>query len=79
LPKSPGNAVSRNKFLLINKVGSDEMPEFMKKLNLRKIRWIIRERGKGEIPAHQMAKIQGWSRFLKDKKGAPTRGAVQNA
>ena len=53
--------VSRNKFLPINKVGSDEIPEFMKKLNLRKIRWIIREREKGELSAHQIAKIQGIS------------------
>jgi putative transposase len=37
------------------------MPEFMKKLNLRKIRWIIREREKGELSAHQIAKLQGIS------------------
>jgi len=33
----------------------------MKKLNLRKIRWIIRELEKGELSVYQIAKLQGIS------------------
>jgi len=50
--------VSRNKFLSINKVGSGEKPETMKKLNLRKVRWIMREMEKDELSVYQIAKLQ---------------------
>jgi len=45
----------------------------MKKLNLRKIRWIIREMKKGELSVYQIAKLQKisqrWVRQLPRKYG----------
>ncbi|MEW6035488.1 MAG: integrase core domain-containing protein, partial [Candidatus Micrarchaeota archaeon] len=53
--------LSRNNVTSIEKQGSDEMPELMKKLNQRKIRWIVREFEKGELSKYQIAKQQGIS------------------
>jgi len=48
----------------------------MKKLNQRKVRWIIREQDKGEISSYQIAKQQGissrWAREIPRKySGVP--------
>ena len=71
LPMQKRFVVSRNKFLPLNKQGSGEIPEFMKKLNLRKIRWIIRELEKDELSVYQIAKQQGvserWIRKIPEK------------
>jgi len=44
--------LSRNKFLSIRKEELRISQEYMKKLNLRKIRWIIREMKKGELSVY---------------------------
>jgi len=47
--------LSRNKFLSINE---GEPLQSMKKLNLRKIRWILKELKMGELSIYQIAKLQ---------------------
>lgn len=55
--------LSRNKVISRNKVGFVEIPELMKKLNQKKIRWIVREMERRELSMHQIARIQKISRF----------------
>ena len=68
--------VSRNKFLSLDKVASGEISEIMKKLNQRKIRWIIRELRRGQLSIYQISRIQKvsprWVRQIPTKyKGVP--------
>lgn len=55
------NVLSRNNVISMNKISSGVMPEFMKKLNQKKIRWIVRELEKGELSRYQIAKLQSIS------------------
>lgn len=48
--------LSRNKFLSIKKEELRVSQEYMKKLNLRKIHWILRELRKGELSVYKIAK-----------------------
>jgi len=71
--KTSLTVLSRNKFLSIKKEELRISQEYMKKLNLRKIRWIIREMKKGELSVYQIAKLQKisqrWVRQLSRKYG----------
>ena len=63
--------LSRNKFLSVNKEGFEISQGCMRKLTLRKIRWIIRELNKGELSVYRIAKqqkvTQRWVRQLPKK------------
>ncbi len=65
------SVLSRNKFLSIKREELRISQEYMKKLNLRKIRWILREMKKGELSVYQIAKLQNvsqrWVRQLPRK------------
>lgn len=60
--------VSRNKFLSLRKEKLVTSLEYMRKLNLRKIRWILNEMKKRELSVYQIARTQKvsqrWVRHL---------------
>lgn len=51
--------LSRNKVLSTKQIDFLKHTETMRKLNLRKIRWIVREMRKRELSVHRIAKQQG--------------------
>ena len=65
------DVVSRNKFLSIKKERLLITEQYMRTLNPRKIRWILRELKKGELSVYQIAKMQKvssrWIRQLPKK------------
>jgi putative transposase len=67
------DVVSRNKFLSINYIGNVDPEEYMRVLNKRKLRWILREVKRGELSIYQIAKQQGvsarWARKLAQRYG----------
>lgn len=62
---------SRNKFLSKKKEELRISQEYMKKLNLKEIRWILKELKRGKISVYQIAKLQKvsprWVRQLPKK------------
>ena len=66
-----GCVLSRNKFLSRKKISLAEKQGYMKKLNKKKIEWIIREVSKGELSTYSIAKTQKitprWAREVNKK------------
>jgi putative transposase len=67
------DVVSRNKFLTVKYVRCVEPEEYMRVLNKRKLRWILREVKKGDLSVYKIAKQQGvtsrWVRKLARRYG----------
>jgi len=63
--------LSRNKFLSITQISSSEQEELMKKLNQKKIKWIVKEGEKRNMGFYTIAKIQDisprWARKVHEK------------
>ena len=53
------HVLSRNKFLTTRKILALRDKEIMRKLNLRKVRWIVREMKKRDPSVYQIARQQG--------------------
>ncbi len=51
--------LSRNKVLSTRQLGALRDKEIMRTLNLRKVRWIVREMRKGELSTYRIARQQG--------------------
>jgi len=63
--------LSRNNFLSVNDISPAKQQELMKKLNKRKIRWIVKQMKRREMGAWTIAQIQGvtprWTREVYKK------------
>ena len=63
--------LSRNKFLSVTQISSSEQEELMKKLNQRKLKWIVKEGEKRDMGFYSIAKVQNitprWARKVYKK------------